>query len=324
MRVNDLSKELGVANKELVAFLNENGADVKSHMSNVTEEQAQRVREAFGEPKPEPEKPIKVDKPIKKEKPVKSAKAEEIEKASKPIKVDKPVKKEVREEPATETADEEPKKKKLTAVFRPQNAQQPRKARPKVDPSQTGRVITVAKKEEAQPSAEEKKAPVQNVPDAAKPVEKPEASAEPAKSDAPQTKSETKKAPLFEGRDKVTTLGNVFANQPKKDKAPSQNKDGNNRNSSYNANRRPNHDNRPQRPDRNPNQRPGQPAGKDGQPERKPVRFENRNNQKPNPARPGQAPANATNGAFGKKPVNGKQGKNNYISLSDLQSRRGM
>ena len=157
MRVNDLSKELGVANKELVAFLNENGADVKSHMSNVTEEQAQKVREAFGEPKPEPEKPIKVDKPIKKEKPVKSAKAEEIEKASKPIKVDKPVKKEVREEPATEAADEEPKKKKLTAVFRPQNAQQPRRARPKVDPSQTGRVITVAKKEEAQPSAEEMK-----------------------------------------------------------------------------------------------------------------------------------------------------------------------
>ena len=321
MRVNDLSKELGVANKELVAFLNENGADVKSHMSNVTEEQAQKVREAFGEPKPEPEKPIKVDKPIKKEKPVKSAKAEEIEKASKPIKVDKPVKKEVREEPATEAADEEPKKKKLTAVFRPQNAQQPRKARPKVDPSQTGRVITVAKKEEAQPSAEEKKAPVQNVPDAAKPVEKPEASAEPAKSDAPQTKSETKKAPLFEGRDKVTTLGNVFANQPKKDKAPSQSKDGNNRNSSYNANRRPNHDNRPQRPDRNPNQRPGQPAGKDGQPERKPVRFENRNNQKPNPARPGQAPANATNGAFGKKPVNGKQGKNNYKDKSDKKHR---
>ena len=328
MRVNDLSKELGIANKELVAFLNENGADVKSHMSNVTEEQAQKIRDAFGEPKPEPEKPIKVDKPIKKEKPVKSAKAEEIEKASKPIKVDKPVKKEKKEEPAAGTADEEPKKKKLTAVFRPQNAQQPRKVRTKVDPAQTGRVITVAKKEEAPPAVEEKKVPEQNVQNTEQPEKKQDVNKESAKPDAPQAKPETKKAPLFEGRDKVTTLGNIFANQPKKETTPSQNRDGNNRNSAHNANQRdnrngykPNHDNRNQRPDRNTNQRPGQNAGKDGQPERKPVRFENRNNQKPNPARPGQAPANATNGAFGKKPVNGKQGKNNYKDKNDKKHR---
>ena len=328
MRVNDLSKELGIANKELVTFLNENGADVKSHMSNVTEEQAQKIRDAFGEPKPEPEKPIKVDKPIKKEKPVKSAKAEEIEKASKPIKVDKPVKKEKKEEPAAGTADEEPKKKKLTAVFRPQNAQQPRKVRTKVDPSQTGRVITVAKKEEAPPAVEEKKVPEQNVQNTEQPEKKPDVNKESVKPDAPQAKPETKKAPLFEGRDKVTTLGNIFANQPKKETTPSQNRDGNNRNSAHNANQRdnkngykPNHDNRNQRPDRNTNQRPGQNAGKDGQPERKPVRFENRNNQKPNPARPGQAPANATNGAFGKKPVNGKQGKNNYKDKNDKKHR---
>ena len=318
MRVNDLSKELGVANKELIAFLNENGAEVKSHMSNVTDEQAQKVRDAFGEPKPEPEKPVKVDKPIKKEKPVKSAKAEEIERASKPVKVDKPVNK--KPEQPEEQGDDEPKKKKLTAVFRPQNAQQPRKVvRQKVDPASTGRVITVAKKTEEPERKEEPAKPVQQpVQETPAPVqEKPAAETKAPVQQPVQNKPEVKKAPLFEGRDKVTTLGNVFANQPKKDKAPTSG-NGSNQN---NRNNRNNHDNRQQRPDRNQqNQRPAQ-QGKDGQQERKPVRFENRNNQKPNPARPGQAPANATNGAFGKKTNNNKQGKNNYKDKSDKKHR---
>ena len=327
MRVNDLSKELGIANKELIAFLNKNGADVKSHMSNVTEEQAQMVRDAFGEPKPEPEKPIKVDKPIKREKPVKSAKAEEIEKASKPIKVDRPVKKENTEKPET-AGDDEPKKKKLTAVFRPQNAQQPRKpVRQKADPAATGRVITVAKKEE-QPQPVPAKEEKPQVPVQKKPVTEAPPKKEDAVSKAPvqqPVKEEVKKAPLFEGRDKVTTLGNIFANQPKKDKAPVSGSDSNHRDNRNGRDNRNFRDNRQQRPDRNQNQqnqRSGQPA-RDGQQERKPVRFENRNNQKPNPARPGQGPVNATNGAFGngKKTTNNKQGKNNYKDKNDKKHR---
>ncbi len=331
MRVNDLSKELGIANKELMAFLNRNGGDFKSPMSNVTDEQARMVRDEFGGPKPEPEKPVKVDKPIKKEKPVKSPKAQEIENAAKPVKVNKPVKAEKPEKEAASAgaADDEPKKKKLTAVFRPQNAQQPRKTvlkRP-VDPASTGRVIQVAKKEEEKPAAAVSAEPAQVKTEPAK-SEAP-ASAENAAPNTPSAKTENvsrpeaKKAPLFEGRDKVTTLGNVFANQPKKDNAPSSNASNqrdNNRNGRDNRNNR---DNRSQRPDRanQQNQRTGQ-QGRDGQQERKPVRFENRNNQKPNPARPGQVPAGANNGAFGnKKPANGKQGKNNYKDKNDKKHR---
>ncbi|MDO4938399.1 MAG: translation initiation factor IF-2 [Lachnospiraceae bacterium] len=341
MRVNDLSKELGVANKELVAFLKEQGAEVKSHMSNVTDEQAQKVRDRFGEPKPEPEKPIKVDKPIKREKPVKSSKAEEIEKASKPIKVDRPVTKEKPVQENADTGDDEPKKKKLTAVFRPQNAQQPRKpVRQKVDPSMTGRVITVAKKEEKpapepEPAPVTMQAPVQEKTESPASVkeEKPltAETAEPVKEEAKapadqKQKPETHKAPLVEGRDRVTTFGNVFANQPKKEKTPASS--GQNANQKNNRDNRDgnryNRDGRYQRPDRNQNQQGSRPnqQGKDGQPERKPVRFENRNNQKPNPARPGQAPAGATNGAFGgKKTNNNKQGKNNYKDKSDKKHR---
>ena len=47
MRVNDLSKELGIANKELLVILNEKGIDAKSHMSSITDEQAEMVRSAF-------------------------------------------------------------------------------------------------------------------------------------------------------------------------------------------------------------------------------------------------------------------------------------
>lgn len=38
MKVNDLSKELGVTNKELITFLKDNGYKISSHMQNVTDE----------------------------------------------------------------------------------------------------------------------------------------------------------------------------------------------------------------------------------------------------------------------------------------------
>ena len=39
MRVNELSKELGKTNKEVLEILKKNNYDVKSHASNITEEQ---------------------------------------------------------------------------------------------------------------------------------------------------------------------------------------------------------------------------------------------------------------------------------------------
>ena len=58
MRVNELSKELGKTNKEVLEILKKNNYDVKSHASNITEEQVAVVKRAFGAGKPAPaEKP---------------------------------------------------------------------------------------------------------------------------------------------------------------------------------------------------------------------------------------------------------------------------
>ena len=47
MRVNELSKELGKSNKEVLEILQKNHFDIKSHSSGITEEQAAVVRRAF-------------------------------------------------------------------------------------------------------------------------------------------------------------------------------------------------------------------------------------------------------------------------------------
>ncbi|WP_461834841.1 translation initiation factor IF-2 [Desulfothermus sp.] len=49
MRVRELSKELGISNKELLHFLREENIPVKSHMSGLTDEQVQYVKEKFKE-----------------------------------------------------------------------------------------------------------------------------------------------------------------------------------------------------------------------------------------------------------------------------------
>lgn len=78
MIVNELSKELGVKNKELIDLLKSKGFKVSSHMQTLTDEMIDVARDSFAakvepevaeEPKPEP-----VKKPVKKTVPVKNIK----------------------------------------------------------------------------------------------------------------------------------------------------------------------------------------------------------------------------------------------------------
>ncbi len=148
MRVNELSKELGRTNKEVLAFLKEKGVDGITHSSNVTPEQAQMVRNHFGASgagggaqsgasgnagrKAQPDgRAETADKPQAdrgdgaETAPKSSARQEE-----------KPVAQEGQKSAEQAAAPEEPKKKRFTAVFRPQNAQQQsRHGRPQ--PAQT-------------------------------------------------------------------------------------------------------------------------------------------------------------------------------------------
>ena len=96
MRVNDLSKELGKPNRELIEFLRDRGVEHKAPMSNVSEKEAEMIRNYF--------KPKKTEAAGVK----KTETAETIGNHQ-------------AEGQGTEAA---PKKKKFTAVFRPQNAQQ--------------------------------------------------------------------------------------------------------------------------------------------------------------------------------------------------------
>ena len=69
MKVNELSKELGVTNKELIDFLKKNGYKVSSHMQSVTDEMIDLAREDLVATKVEEETEKDIDNIIpKKEK----------------------------------------------------------------------------------------------------------------------------------------------------------------------------------------------------------------------------------------------------------------
>ena len=97
-RIHELAKELEVDSRQILDYLQKKGVEVKNHMSTLEEEQEAVIRKVFGPEKKEPaaapkEPPKEPQKEIPKETPKESEKAE-------------PVK----------------KKKKIMAVFRPQNA----------------------------------------------------------------------------------------------------------------------------------------------------------------------------------------------------------
>ena len=106
MRVNELAKELGKTSKEVLDILQKNNIEIKSHSSNVTEEHIQVVKKAVGAGQPQ-----------------KTA-------SQSPAPAAAPAAGAVRT-PAQPAASPEPPKKKITAVYRPQNSQTMRNAGPR-------------------------------------------------------------------------------------------------------------------------------------------------------------------------------------------------
>ena len=124
MRVNELSKELGKTNKEVLEILKKNNYDVKSHASNITEEQVAVVKRAFGAGKPAPAEKTAPQAPAapQKEAPAPAAATpQEAPAQNAPQKAQ-----EGRQAQATPQG--QPQKRRIAAVFRPQNsAQRPRR-----------------------------------------------------------------------------------------------------------------------------------------------------------------------------------------------------
>ena len=81
MIVNDLSKELGVKNKDIIDFLKSNNYKISSHMQTVTDEMIERVMEHFKDSKKEDETPV-VQTPKKTKTPSKSIPKKEVKKFS--------------------------------------------------------------------------------------------------------------------------------------------------------------------------------------------------------------------------------------------------
>lgn len=79
MKINDLSKDLGVTNKDVISYLKEKGFKVSSHMQVANDEMIDLATEHFSKmeviddnvhddimPKPEKPAPVKKDKPVRK------------------------------------------------------------------------------------------------------------------------------------------------------------------------------------------------------------------------------------------------------------------
>ena len=114
MRVNELSKELGKSNKEVLEILQKNHFDVKSHASNITDEQAASVRRSLmtGGGKLSAAEISKSDTGKAETKRVEEIKKEPMKAETKDI-----------EKTAAEKAADAPKKR-IAAVYRPQNSVQ--------------------------------------------------------------------------------------------------------------------------------------------------------------------------------------------------------
>ena len=106
MRVNELSKQIGKSNKEVLEILQKNHFDVKSHSSNVTEEQVETVRRFFTETKKQM---------AASETDTRKAETNRVEDIKK-----EPLEAEKKEAEKTT----EPPKKRIAAVYRPQNSVQ--------------------------------------------------------------------------------------------------------------------------------------------------------------------------------------------------------
>ncbi|MDE7132681.1 MAG: translation initiation factor IF-2 [Lachnospiraceae bacterium] len=141
MKVHELAKELGRQSKELIAFLQDKGYEVKVAQSSIEDEAIEQVRKQFGgaakpqddrkkaEAKAAPEAETKAEaveaaKPEVKEKP----KASGTENAKDPKAAAKPAKAEERAEqarPDGKAKTEPPKKKKIIFVSNPHNSKMP-------------------------------------------------------------------------------------------------------------------------------------------------------------------------------------------------------
>ncbi len=217
MRVRELSKELGISNKELLHFLREEDIAVKSHMSGLTEEQVEYVKKKFKEQKKENSvKKKRVGASIiirRRKKHVPEEKEAKTPAESPEKKIDeKEIKKDIEEEIKEEkTAEEKRKVKAETTPLKEERKEDRKKKRPfrdrrkfrKKRPLPKARVIAMPKKEEDEGVREDKKK------EEVKGVEAVEREIVPQKTEKPRKKKKGKK---------VVDVSSIYEEESKKRK----------------------------------------------------------------------------------------------------------
>ncbi len=217
MRVRELSKELGISNKELLHFLREEDIAVKSHMSGLTEEQVEYVKKKFKEQKKENSvKKKRVGASIiirRRKKHVPEEKEAKTPAESPEKKIDeKEIKKDIEEEIKEEkTAEEKRKVKAETTPLKEERKEDRKKKRPFRDrrkfrkrrPLPKARVIAMPKKEEDEGVREDKKK------EEVKGVEAVEREIVPQKTEKPRKKKKGKK---------VVDVSSIYEEESKKRK----------------------------------------------------------------------------------------------------------
>ena len=162
MRIHEIAKEIGVDNKAVVEYLRKAGVEVKSHMSVCPDDMIEKVRSRFSKsseeknpageaPKAGGIKAVAVPDFIAKEQPktvpTRTADGEKVEDGGKQI-AKLEAKKAAQEK--AKTQEEAPKKKKkIIAVFNPQNSN-----------TEKGRAIAKAQREDQKKTAEKPKRPL--------------------------------------------------------------------------------------------------------------------------------------------------------------------
>ncbi|MCR5311654.1 MAG: translation initiation factor IF-2 [Lachnospiraceae bacterium] len=120
MKVHELAKELDIQSKDIIAFLNEKGIEVKAAQSSLDDEAVSLVKKKFAK-RAEPAK--ETAKPEAKSEPAAEKKAEPAAKTSEPA--------EAKKKPAEAPAGEPVKKKKIIFVNNPHNSKLPGQGGPR-------------------------------------------------------------------------------------------------------------------------------------------------------------------------------------------------
>ncbi len=331
MKVHELAKELDRQSKELIAFLQGKGIDVKAAQSSIEEDAVELVRGHFKKAKPA-EETVKKEAPVKTETP----KAAEQMKAEAPVKTESPDKKEEKSEPKEkkekkeekpmakegENANEAPKKKKkIIFVSNPHNSKMPgQKPKPAGDRERKPQAAANNQRQGnfARQDKPEKLAPYRPVKPLTPPSPTPPVTMVPAHSNPPKRDTKFAGKPETKRQETVAETKTARPDKPANTQAVAAETAQVKKTDNFRRDRQE----RPENPRTDRQDRPRNGEGQRRQDNRNENRNENRNNNRNDNRRPeGQGRRPFENNQGDRRNSSGGQGFNRFSGNNDRPNR---